>query len=115
MAIIIVFNKPTAEEFAKAKEEYKSYVKITVDLEKETIALGGEYHADVEKILLEKGSQQKDIWGGGINLETGQLETNAIINLRGGKNDSTEILNPTIRKRFLQIAGRILKDYVRKS
>jgi len=46
-----------------------------------------------------------------LNLETRNFETNAIINLRKG-NDSTEILDPETRKKFLRIAKRVLKDYV---
>jgi hypothetical protein len=115
MAIVIVSVELTSGEFEKAKEDYGSYIKITIDLEKGLIALGGEYHADAERILLKQGSKQKNIWGGGVNLETGQFETNAIINLRGGINDSTEILDFAIRKKFLGFAKKALKDYVRKS
>lgn len=90
------------------------YKKITADLETGTVALGGEYYADVEKVLLDQGSRQEDIWGGGVNLETKSFETNAIINLRSGRNDSTDILDLGNRKRFLEIAQEFLKNYVQK-
>ena len=112
MAIIIAKDKLTKSDFQKAREDYQSYIKLTIDIKQQKVALGGEYHADAEKILLEQGSKQKDIWGGGFNLETKQLETNAIINLRLEKNKSFEILEPKIRKKFLTIAKKILKNYV---
>lgn len=113
MAIVLVKNKLLAKDFQKARKDYQSYVKITVDLEKKIVTLGGEYHADAEKLLLEQGSKQENIWGGGLNLETGNFETNAIINLRAGRNDSPEILDPLVRKNFLALAKKILKEYVR--
>lgn len=113
MAIIIVKDTFSKEDFQKAREDYESYIKLTVDIQRRIVALGGEYHTDAEKLLLGQGSKQEDIWGGGINLETKQFETNAIINLRPGKNESTEILDPKIREKFLVIAKKILKNHVR--
>lgn len=109
MAIVISEGKLTKEQFERAKEDYGVYVKITADLETGAMVVGGEYHADAERMLLASGSRQENIWGGGINLETGQFETNAMVNLRAGKNDSTEILDPVKRERFLEIARRALE------
>ncbi len=115
MAIVIVTKNQnlSKEDFEKAKEEYTSYVKITIDLENESVALGGKWHADAEKILLENDSKQKNLWGGGIDLETNEFETNAMINIRPGQNDSTEILDKKTKQRFLEIAKRVLKNYVK--
>jgi len=110
MAIIIIDKIVTPEQIKKAKEDYESYIKLTIDIEQEIIALGGEFHADAEKILLGQGSQQKNIWGGGLNLETKILETNAIINYRGG---SAEILGPGIREKFIKIAKKFLGKYAK--
>ena len=40
------------EDLVKAREEYPEYIKITADLEKRIVAIGGEYHADAEQILI---------------------------------------------------------------
>ncbi len=114
MAIVVILKKAKKGEFETARKDYKSYIKITLDLRNEIMALGGEYHVDAEKMLLNQGSKQEDIWGGGVNLETGGFETNAIINLRAGRNDSTEILEPSTRKKFLEIANKLLKSHVKK-
>lgn len=113
MAIVLTKKKVSEDEFQKAKRDYGCYIKITADLKSGIVALGGEYHADAEKLLLEQGSKQENIWGGGINLENGQLETNAIINLRPGGNESPEILDAEKRKVFLSLAKKILEKYVR--
>lgn len=112
-SIVIVKDKLSKQEFEKARQDYETYIKITIDLGREVVALGGEYHTDAEELLLSQGSRQDDVWGGGVNLETGRFETNAIINLRAGKNDSTEILEPTKREKFLELARRALASYVK--
>lgn len=102
--MVLVGENLTNENLDQAREDYEFYLKITVDIEKEVVLIGGEYHADAEKLLLEKyGSLQSDVWGGGFNLRTKKFETNAIVNIRPGKNESMEILDPKIRKRFLNL------------
>lgn len=112
MTIIIVEDRVSQEDFEKAKEDYQTYIKITVDLKRKAVALGGEYHADAEVLLLRQGSKQKDIWGGGLNLEEKRIETNAIVNLKPRENESVEILDPKIRKKFIKLVKKVLKEYV---
>lgn len=112
MAIVVIKDRLLKKEFERAKEDYQTYIKVTIDLKRKVVALGGEYHADTERLLLEDGSEQKDIWGGGINLEEKRIETNAIINLRPRQNKSAEILDPETREKFVKIVKRVLKGYV---
>lgn len=111
MSVTILKENISKDDLNKARENYHDYIKITVDFAQEIIALGGEYHADAEKILIEKyGSKQQDIWGGGYNINLDKVETNAIINIRQPINDSTEIINPEIRQKFLELVGLRLKN-----
>ncbi len=111
MALVIVDKKTSKEDIKTAREEYPEYIKITADLEKEIVIIGGEYHADAENILSEKfNSKRSDIWGGGYNISSGNFEVNAILNLKPGMNDSTDILDPEIRKRFLEVVKSKLGD-----
>lgn len=111
MAIVILQNKLTKEDIIKAREEYPGYIKVTVDLFQKIVVIGGEYHADSEKILIEKfGSKQKDIWGGGYNINTNKFEVNALVNLRVPMNDSMDILNPEIRNAFLKLVESRLSN-----
>lgn len=107
--VVLVKGKATKEDFDKAKEEFGDYIKIVVDIKKEFLAMGGKLHADSEKVLLESGSKQEDIWGGGYDLTTKRLETIAFINIRPNlNNDAMEILDPKVREKFMDIAGKIL-------
>ena len=104
MAIVVLQKKPTKEDIKSAREEYPNYIKITADLAQEIIAIGGEYHADSQKIFLEEyGSKQKDIWGGGYNIILKKFEVNALVNLRPPENESMDILDPEIRNNFLEL------------
>lgn len=109
MAIIVVEDKISREEVKRAREEYAEYIKITADIEQGVVAIGGEYHADAERMLREKyGSLGSNIWGGGYNITLDTFEVNAIVNIKPGENDSNDILDPGVRNRFLEIVKRKL-------
>src|SRR5258708_13660679 len=111
MAISVIKDKVTYKDILKSREEYEFYIKITANIEKEIIALGGEYHADAEEILIEKHNcNSRKIWGGGYNINTKSFETNAMINLRPGTNDSMEIIDSEIRKRYIKLVQDRLKE-----
>ncbi|EKD57287.1 MAG: hypothetical protein ACD_57C00350G0004 [uncultured bacterium] len=97
----------TKTEILSFRKKYGNYIKLTVDVENEWIVAGGDLHADGEKVLLEKGSRQNDIWGGGINFFDKQIDTTAVLNIRPRlNNDNLEILNSKIRKEFHDIIKR---------
>lgn len=108
--MIILLEKPaTEDDIKKASEELGDYIKIIVDIVRYKVAIGGELHADAEKLMIEQGSKQKDIWGGGIDLATKKLFTNAMINIRPNQgNDSMEILDQDARQVFLEVARQHL-------
>lgn len=107
MAVVIVDDVVTAENLETAKEEYGEYVKIVVDIETEAMAIGGEWHADAEQMLLARGSKQDDLWGGGIDLSTKTIETSALINIRPRLgNPSQDILDERRRQRFIEVVKR---------
>jgi hypothetical protein len=87
-------------------------VKVTLDVEKRVIGVGGELHADAEQILIEKGSRSEDIWG--INFYPwlpgeNRIEYSALINIRPRQNNpSMELTDPDLRIRIQQIVENIL-------
>lgn len=91
----------TESKITQAKKDLGGYLKITIDLENKKAVIGGKMHMDGEKMLLEKGFHQGDIWGGGFDGESGQIDYNSIINLRPhAGNFSEEIILPEVRKKF---------------
>lgn len=100
--MILTKNLPfTKEEIEKMAEEYGEYIKTVIDVEKKICAGGGKMHADCEKILLENGSEQKNLWGGGIDLAAKVIDFTSLINIRPrDENYSMEILKPETREEF---------------
>jgi|SRR3989344_3492804 len=104
-------KKLTKDEVLILRKKYSNYIKLTIDVENKWIVAGGELHADGEKVLLEKGSKQNDIWGGGVNMFDKQIDTTAVLNIRPRlNNDNLEILDPEIRRKFHDIIKKYFEE-----
>lgn len=55
-------------------------VKAVVDIKKELLAINAELHADLERLLLENGSEQTDLYGINIYFDDGEIEFDSLIN-----------------------------------
>lgn len=113
MGSLVLKTEVKQEELTIIKEEYGEYVKVVVDIVNEMLAAGGEWHADAEKLLIDAGSKQSNIWGGGIDLTTGQVDYISLINTRPNLNNSQEVTDPSIRKKMDLIIKEVFKNYVR--
>lgn len=90
-------------------QQFDGYIKVVVDVEQEILAGGAERHVDCEQILLSQGSRQQNLWGGGVDMETSEIDYNSIINLRpSANNPSRDILSQEMRKKFDTIVKRLL-------
>lgn len=108
--LLIVRSKIDPETLKKVAEDLKGYIKIVVDVQRKVLAAGGEKHVEGERLLLEDGSRQEDLWGAGLDLETGEMDFDSLINLRPMANRSREILNEEIRKKVATVIESLLKD-----
>jgi len=108
--LLIVRAKIDSETRKKIAEDLKGYIKIVVDVRRKILAAGGEKHVDGEQLLLEDGSRQEDLWGAGLDLETGEMDFDSLINLRPAQNRSREILDEEIRKKSASLIESLLKD-----
>lgn len=105
--IIKIVTEPItkAEALSIAQEFYGDMVKGVVDIEREVIALGGEYHMDANNVLIEKGSKQAEVWGFNIypGLEGGDwIEYVSLINIR-----------PQIGNRSMVVEDKKIRDIMR--
>ena len=108
--IIILDKKITQEELKTVSEDLDGYIKFVVDLEKDNLAAGGKWHVEAEQVLLKNGSIQENLWGGGLDLETGGLDFDSMINIRPAQgNSSREVLSPEIRSQMQRIVEKLLK------
>lgn len=100
--MIITKSEPyTKEEIKKLRELFDGYIKTVIDIERKVCSAGCDRHFESEHILLQQGSYQSDLWGGGIDLETNVIDCNSFINIRPSDNNtSNEIQDATVRKKF---------------
>lgn len=110
--MIITKSAPfTKEEIEKLREAFDTYIKTVIDVEKKVCSAGMNRHFEGEEILLEQGSKQSDIWGGGIDLETKEIDFNSFINIRpNDDNTSNEVQNPEIRKVYGELTKLFFKE-----
>ena len=107
--LLIIRKKASKEELKKISFHFKGYIKLVVDIERGILAGGADRHFDEEKALLEDGSKQADLWGGGVDLETGIIDYNSVINLRPNQdNPSRDILSMEAREEFGRIVKKLL-------
>jgi len=89
-------------------------VKAVVDISRELIAVDADLHSDLESLLLENGSKQKDLWG--INLYPDAqgdelIEFDSMINMRPTQgNKSRGIDNKEISKKVIEIVLKRIKQ-----
>jgi len=107
MPTTIISGKISQDELKQlAQESFGDMVKAVVDIEKGILAVGGELHADAEAILLQDGSEQKNLWG--INLyptkeKADIIEFSSLINIR-----------PALGNRSILIQDEEVKNKIRK-
>lgn len=106
----LVTEKLTDEDLNGIAADLDGYIKVVVDVEHKILAAGGKRHAEGEALLLQNGSRQANLWGGGLDLKTGELDFDSIINIRPGeKNPSREVLSPDTRKVMTEIIRNLLR------
>lgn len=107
--ILIVSKKATKEELQEMAEDFSGYIKVVVDVDRGILTGGGKRHVDGEQKLLEEGCKQENLWGGGLDLETGEIDYNSMINIRPTQqNLSRDIMSQEIRGKFDEIVKKFL-------
>ena len=106
-----ILEKPIKRVDLKPMEKkmFGNLVKAVVDIEKKIVALDAEMHADLEQLLLEHGSEQKNLWG--INFYSEMIgddfvEFDSMINVRPSQNNrSRGVDDPEVRKKILEVVN----------
>ena len=92
---------------------FGNLVKAVVDVDREIIAIDAELHSDLEALLLENSSKQKNLWGINLYPETQGddfVEFDSMINMRPSQgNRSRGIENEEMRKKIIAIVVKRVK------
>ena len=113
---MIILEHPISR--AKLKEyaanTFGDMIKCVADVDKGLLAIDAGLHADLERLLLENGSQQTSLWG--FNLypdETGEefIEYDSLINIRSWQgNPSRDVLDQDVKEKIASIVGKFITD-----
>ncbi len=107
--IIVISKKATKKELEKMAEDFSGYIKVVIDVSEQILAGGGKRHYEAEQVLIENGSRQENLWGGGLDLETKEIDYNSMINVRPRQqNFSRDIMSIEIRNKFDKIIKSLL-------
>lgn len=111
--IVVVTSRIDPAELARLTALFfEDMVKYVVDLERRVAAVGGELHADAEALLLEAGSDQKDLWGANYypgQGEKGCIEYTSLINIRPAQgNRSMKVEDPSLREQIRELTFELI-------
>jgi hypothetical protein len=110
MTIHIIQEQATPEQITEMLSEYETLIKLAVDVEREILAGGGEWHADCEEALLNDGSLQENVWGADWIPERQEVGFDSLINIRPSQgNFRTELQDPGLRKQIESIVRRLME------
>lgn len=105
--ILMTELKPLAEKM------FGNLVKAVVDVEREMMALDGEFHSDLAELLVENGSAGNNLWGIDIHPEIagdGWLEFDSMINLKPQLGNRTRgVDDSAIKEKIIRIASKFIK------
>ena len=111
--IVMVTSRIERRELARLVDLYfQDMVKYVVDVRRRVAAVGGELHADGELLLLDEGSQQRDLWGANYYPGLGPercIEYTALINIRPSQdNRSMEIQDADTREHVQEVTFELI-------
>lgn len=111
--IVVARERMAPEELSRLLSLYfRDMVKFVVDVQTGTIAIGGELHADAEQVLIEQGSQRRDLWGGNYYPHRGRdacIEYTSMINIRPSQgNRSMLVEDPDVIGRVRAVVFAVI-------
>lgn len=112
----ILRNPIARAELIKESSNFidENTIKAAVDIERELLAVDSPMHYDCEQLLLENGSDQKNIWGINLYLNCDDIddlvEFDSMINIRPAQgNRSRDVLDPGVREKIKAVVLKWLK------
>lgn len=99
------------DQIKQLAEQFEVYIKTVIDIDKKVCSAGMDRHFEGEQVLLQQGSEQRNLWGGGIDLETKEIDFNSFINIRPRDNNAkNEIQSEEIKKKYKELTEYFFKE-----
>jgi hypothetical protein len=82
-----------------------------VDIEKDLLAINAELHSDLEKYLLDNGSNNRDLYGINILLDDFEIEFDSLINPprnreAGFPRVGRDVADPVAREKIVEVVNK---------
>ncbi len=109
-----IIAKPTllVQLWESREIDFVEMMKIVVDIQQEILAIDGDMHADLEKLMLENGSHQQDLWGANVypmKDTCDRIEFTSFINIRPSQgNRNMEVQNDGIKSLIRSVVDKLL-------
>lgn len=111
-----ILRQPISHEELKvlAQNTFGDMIKCVADVQRGLLALDADLHADLERLLLESGSAQENLWG--FNLwveEEGEdfIEFDSLINIRSWQGNPTrDVSDPMVRESIKAIVRQFITE-----
>ena len=109
--VLILKDKATKEQVQEVTKAYEGYTKVVVEITREVLYAGGEYHIDCEETLLADGSDQSDLWGGGFRFNSGEVDFVGLTNYKPSADHlSYEVTFPEIREKMENLIRKVFDE-----
>lgn len=104
--MIVLDGKISIGQLSALEENlYGDMIKAVADVRNNLLAVDAELHSDLERLLLENGSEQEDLWGFNIYPDMqGEdfIEFDSLINIRPRQNNrSHDVEDAEVRRQIL--------------
>lgn len=76
---------------------FEGEIKAVVDLKRNILAAGAEWHHEARDLLVKDGSDADDLWGARVNIKTGAISYKSQINEGRVGAENNEIADQEIR------------------
>ena len=113
---MLILNNPLSRAELKeyAANTFGDMIKCVADVDKGLLAIDADLHADLERLLLENGSQQTSLWGFNLypdETDDGFIEFDSLINIRSWQgNPSREVLDQNTRDIIASIVDKFITE-----
>ena len=108
----ILTTKITSQDLANSSCIFDGpMTKGVVDIKERLLAIDAPMHADLEKLLLDNGSNQNDLWGINLYFEEDKnsedfIEFDSMINIRPRQNNrSRSVESPELREKIREVVA----------
>lgn len=99
------------ETLGETEVFFEDMIKGVVDIRKGLLAINAELHSDLEKYLLDNGSDNRDLYGINILLDDYEIEFDSLINPprnreAGFPRAGRDVADPVAREKIVEVVNK---------